>query len=131
MDFRLFYNSVIEYYTAEYWMIFIKTIFRLHLFWILFTCHKELDWVVRLRSVVHLWDLGLRVECPPCGSFQGILARIYASSAGPNSERLGRLGIEPDTSRLPALSAEPLGLCWGLSQRENNVVSDISWLWVF
>ena len=35
-----------------------------------------------------------------------------------NSERLDqqeRLGIEPSTSRLPALSAEPLRNWWGIS----------------
>ena len=50
-------------------------------------------------------DLGLEVECPPWGSFQGILARIYASF-GENQGKLrtagsqDRPGFEPGTSRL-------------------------------
>ena len=38
-----------------------------------------LGWVVRLRSNIRMWDLGLRGEYPQLGSFLEILARIYAS----------------------------------------------------
>ena len=37
----------------------------------------ELGWTVGLRSIVRLWDLCLKVECPQWGAFWGMLARIW------------------------------------------------------
>ena len=37
---------------------------------------------VGISPIVRLWDLGLQVDCPPWGSFLGILARIYEFHKG-------------------------------------------------
>ena len=69
--------------------------------------------VVGLSPIVRLWDLGLLVECPPWGSFEVILIRIYVSF-GINHGKLRkpRLTSATGTSRLPVLSAELLGYWW-------------------
>ena len=67
-----------------------------------------------LRSIVRIWDLGLRRACPPWrvlskGSYP-VFKRVQEKTTE-NSEwlsRSARLGFEPFTSRLPALRAELL-----------------------
>ena len=44
-----------------------------------------------------------------------LVSYAYSEKTMKNSERLGRqalTGIEPDTSRLPVLGAEPVGYWW-------------------
>ena len=47
----------------------------------------RLSWVLGLKPIVFMWNLGQRRKCPPCWSFQMTLARIYASF-GESQEKL-------------------------------------------
>ena len=70
-------------------------------------------WVVGLRPIVHLWGLGLFGYTIHRGLSKGsypvftqVLVKTTENSEHPG--RHARPGIEPGTSRLSALSADPL-----------------------
>ena len=74
----------------------------------------QLGFVMGLRSVARIWDLGLRVECPSWKYFLRILTSIYTNFNEKHEKQRTTKSQSPTeiklrTSRLPILKSEQLG----------------------